>query len=82
MTVEGHRLFTGISDQGRGMSAAEIAELFSFHKTAGTTESGAAGVAMTISKEFLIKLGGKIWAESEPGKGTLFIFYVPLEQVR
>ncbi len=38
-----------------------------------------AGLGLTISKAYVEMLGGEIWIESNPGKGTCFYFTLPLE---
>jgi len=35
------------------------------------------GLGLTISKQFVEMQGGRIWAESEPGKGTTITFTLP-----
>jgi CheY-like chemotaxis protein len=40
-----------------------------------------AGLGLTISKNLVSLLGGEIWAESEPGKGSKFYFQFPIEDV-
>jgi len=46
-----------------------------------TKSFGGAGVGLTISKKLIEFLGGKIWLESEEGKGTIFYFTLPYEGV-
>lgn len=78
VSSESQSLLTQVKDQGPGMSPEKLQMLFSFNKDQGGTRNGGAGMAMTISKELLGKLGGKIWAESSSDKGTAFYFSLPL----
>ena len=42
-----------------------------------TREFEGLGLGLTIVKEYVIMLGGKLWMESEEGKGTTFNFTIP-----
>lgn len=68
-----------IIDQGIGISIEDITKLFSteinFAKK-GTEEEQGTGIGLTICKEFVTKWGGKIWAESISGKGSIFSFTI------
>jgi len=76
-SMEGNTFLTNITDEGPGMSAKELERLFSFKMDPGHSSNNGAGMAMTICKEFLAKLGGSIRAESTPGKGTRFVYTLP-----
>lgn len=69
-----------ISDNGVGMSQEAIEKLFNFESnfsTTGTQNEKGTGLGMIICKEFVTTHKGKIWVESEIGKGTSVIFTLP-----
>lgn len=70
-----------ISDQGIGISDEGLKKLFSRFSRAenvkGTTFPGL-GLGLYISKNIVQGHGGRIWAESKPGEGSVFSFTLPL----
>jgi signal transduction histidine kinase/ligand-binding sensor domain-containing protein len=69
-----------VSDNGIGMSRKTIENLFRLdanQSTRGTENENGTGLGLFLCKEFIEKHGGKIWAESEPGKGSAFTFILP-----
>jgi signal transduction histidine kinase/ligand-binding sensor domain-containing protein len=71
-----------VSDNGIGMSKEIIAKLFRIDAnllTPGTENEKGTGLGLFLCKEFVEKHGGKIWVESESGKGSVFKFLLPLD---
>jgi signal transduction histidine kinase len=66
-----------VQDFGKGISQEEQSRIFEkFYKTKDDIKSGT-GLGLAIAKDFIISQGGKIWVESEEGKGSLFAFELP-----
>lgn len=69
-----------ISDTGVGISPKDIEKLFRVdisHTTIGTGEEKGTGLGLILCKEFVEKNGGRIWVESEVGKGSQFHIRLP-----
>ena len=70
-----------VHDSGIGVSAdkqAKIFEAFSQADGSITREFGGTGLGLSISSRLVNLFGGKIWVESEPGKGSIFHFTAQL----
>ena len=71
-----------IIDNGVGMLPKVSSNIFRIdesHSTLGTNNEKGTGLGLSLCKEFVEKNGGKIWVESEAGKGSTFIFTLPLQ---
>ena len=72
-----------VTDSGIGISPAHQERIFSPFEQAesGTTRKyGGTGLGLVISKHIVELMGGRIWVESEVGKGSRFIFTVKLRR--
>jgi signal transduction histidine kinase len=71
-----------VSDNGIGMSPEKMKKLFDFSQkqtsSSGTANETGTGFGLLFCKEFVEKHGGKIWVESQCGKGSNFIFTLPV----
>ncbi len=77
---EGKKIEVMVSDSGIGMTPELKSKLFMIaEKTSrpGTEGESSTGLGLLLCKEFIEKLGGTIWVESEAGKGTSFYFTLP-----
>lgn len=69
-----------VSDTGVGMSAEDLSKLFRIdvnYNNVGTAGEKGTGLGLILCQELVEKNDGRIWAESEPGEGTLFKFTLP-----
>ncbi len=75
-----NELMVVVKDNGLGIEKNNLEKLFMIGEnlsTSGTQNEKGTGLGLLLSKEFIDKHGGKIWVESEPGKGSIFYFTIP-----
>ena len=71
-----------VIDNGIGIPKHQLERLFlPFEQADGGIDRKfqGAGLGLSISKQIIERMGGEIWVESEPGKGSKFVFTVRLE---
>jgi CheY-like chemotaxis protein len=80
--VEQKGFFTfRVADRGRGIPADKLESIFDRFKQVDASDSrdkGGSGLGLAISRSIVNAHGGRIWVESDDGKGSLFQFTVPL----
>jgi len=78
--AKGFEWIISVKDNGIGMKPEVLNILFDKtapYTTRGTANEKGTGLGLILCKEFVEKNGGKIWVESEEGKGSMFWFTVP-----
>jgi signal transduction histidine kinase/CheY-like chemotaxis protein len=80
--VEGNDAIVSVADTGPGIAKKDQERVFEpFQQVDASIRRryGGSGLGLTISKQFVEMHGGKMWLESELGKGTTFSFSLPIE---
>jgi PAS domain S-box-containing protein len=72
-----------VNDNGIGMDRNDIAKLFRLdvnYSTKGTTGEEGSGLGLLLTKDFISRHSGKLFVESEKGKGSTFTFTIPTDE--
>ena len=70
-----------VRDSGNGIPADELGHLFAKYRqcsNARVSDQKGTGLGLVICKMIVEAHGGKIWVESQEGKGSTFYFSLPL----
>ena len=82
--VVGDEVQFEVKDQGRGIPADKRESIFErFHQVdaSDSRRKGGTGLGLAITRSIVLQHGGRIWVESELGKGSSFFFTIPLAKV-
>ena len=80
----GNHIVIGVGDSGIGIPELELEKIFEkFHQVEGGSSDSAegAGLGLAITKGLVEAHHGRIWAESEVGKGSVFRFTLPMSSL-
>jgi GAF domain-containing protein/anti-sigma regulatory factor (Ser/Thr protein kinase) len=75
------RLVYRVADTGIGIAPDKLETVFAEFKQSDASiasEYGGTGLGLSISRKFVEMHGGRIWVESEVGRGSTFLFEIPL----
>jgi two-component system phosphate regulon sensor histidine kinase PhoR len=74
-----NEILVSVSDTGIGIPREELPRVFErFYKVNKARDDEGVGLGLAISRHIINSHGGKIWAQSEEGKGSTFFFTLPL----
>jgi two-component system phosphate regulon sensor histidine kinase PhoR len=80
--VEGESVNVAISDTGIGIAAEDLPHVFErFYKVDKARTGQGTGMGLAIAKHIVEAHNGRIWVESETGRGSTFTFNLPLRKV-
>jgi signal transduction histidine kinase len=79
---KGAEVVTSVTDLGRGIGPEDLPHLFGRYFRARATQKShdGLGLGLYISRLIVEAHGGKIWVESEEGKGSTFSFTLPVAE--
>ena len=79
--LDGERVVYSVTDTGIGIAPDQLDHIFGEFRQVDASisrEFGGTGLGLSITKTFVELHGGRIWVESEPGRGSTFHFAIPL----
>ncbi len=83
--VQGDAVLYAVSDTGIGIPADQVGNIFEEFRQADVTVSrdfGGTGLGLSITRKLVELHGGRVWVESEVGKGSTFFFTIPARVTR
>jgi two-component system phosphate regulon sensor histidine kinase PhoR len=79
VAMANRNLLVSVQDTGEGIDPDDINRIFErFYKADKARSSGGSGLGLAIARHIIEAHGGRIWAESQPGHGSLICFTLPL----
>ncbi|MGZ5596355.1 MAG: ATP-binding protein [Usitatibacter sp.] len=79
--AEGTSVRVDVEDNGAGIGREHQAEIFEKFRQVGDTltqKPAGTGLGLAICRQIVARLGGRLWVESELGRGSVFSFTLPL----
>ena len=75
---ESTMVLIAVRDQGVGMSEEQLSKLFKRYARGEERRTEGLGIGLYLSREFVVRHQGAIWAESVPGRGSTFFVAIPM----
>lgn len=80
--MTGTEVIVSVADKGMGIAAGDLERIFDRYYRAESSKTqhiSGFGIGLYLSAEIIQRHNGRIWADSEPGKGSTFYFSLPLQ---
>ena len=77
-----NEVLVSVRDTGQGIPAADAPHIFDRYWQAKRSDRRGIGLGLPIAKGLVEAQGGKLWVESQPGRGTTFFFTLPVRDAR
>jgi signal transduction histidine kinase len=78
---DGEEAVVSVRDDGVGIAPADQVRIFEEFRQIGASQSQeGTGLGLALSRSFVELHGGRLWVESEPGRGSTFMFNLPRTQ--
>jgi len=75
----GSEVVVSVTDEGGGVAPEEKERIFDrFYQSRNGDHARGTGIGLTIAQRFTAQHGGRIWVDSEPGRGATFSFTMPV----
>jgi signal transduction histidine kinase len=79
--VDDGQVEIAVADTGPGIAAEDLETIFEeFEQTTEGKQAEGTGLGLPLSRKLVELHGGRLWAESEPGRGSIFRFTLPVHQ--
>jgi signal transduction histidine kinase len=75
---EGTEWIFSIADNGQGFEQQYAEKIFALFQRLHNRDVDGTGMGLSISRKIVERHGGRIWAESEKGRGSIFYFSLPV----
>ena len=75
---ENEEIKVSVKDSGVGIRKENLKKVFDRYYRESNAQFPGLGIGLSISYDIIIRHKGKIWVESEPGKGSTFYFTIPI----
>ncbi len=79
-TPQGDEVVFTVADEGRGIPADRLEDIFERFRQVDSSDSrveGGAGLGLAITRAIVTQMGGRVWVESTLGEGSVFHFTLP-----